>query len=175
MAPICCGRINDIDVDVMRDSGSKSCVVRTDLVREKQKTGTTSLCMLIDGTVRRYPTAIIELDTPYLSGGVQALCMDDPVNDVIIEMYQERKTVQTRAKSEKANQKKKELKVFHVPGREVTTEELIELQKADETVENIGTCQSSPVTLTKRCHSLRRKESYTGPTVTNAEMRVDYS
>jgi len=46
----------------MRDSGSTSCVVRTDLVRETQKTGTTSLCMLIDGTVKRYPTAIVELD-----------------------------------------------------------------------------------------------------------------
>jgi len=82
MAPICRGRIND--VDVMRDSSSTSCVVRTDLVRETQKTGTTSLCMLIDGTVRHYPTAIVELDTPYLSGRVQALCMDDPVHDVII-------------------------------------------------------------------------------------------
>ena len=63
MAPICRGRINDVDVDVMRDIGSTSCVVRTDLVRETQKTGT-SLCMLIDGTVKRYPTAIVELDTP---------------------------------------------------------------------------------------------------------------
>jgi len=33
MAPICRGRINDVDVDVMRDSGSTS-----DLVRETQKT-----------------------------------------------------------------------------------------------------------------------------------------
>ena len=40
--------------------------------------------MLIDGTVKRFPTAIVELDTPYLSGRVQALCMDDPVHDVII-------------------------------------------------------------------------------------------
>jgi len=84
MAPICRGRINDVDVDVMRDSGSTSCVVRTDLVRETQKTGTTFLCMLVDGTVKRYPTAIVELDTPYLSGRVQALCMDYPVHEVII-------------------------------------------------------------------------------------------
>ena len=49
MAPICRGRINDVDVDVTTDSGSTSCVVCTDLVRETQKTGTTSLCMLIDG------------------------------------------------------------------------------------------------------------------------------
>ena len=59
MAPICSGRINDVDVDVMSDSGSTSCVVRTNLVRETQKTGTTSLYMLIDGTVKRFPTAIL--------------------------------------------------------------------------------------------------------------------
>jgi len=35
--------------------------------------------------------------------------------------------VQTRAKSEEVNQKKKELKVVNVPGTEVATEELIEL------------------------------------------------
>ena len=40
--------------------------------------------------------------------------------------------IQTRAKSEEVNQKKKELKVVHVPGTKVTTEELIELQKAVE-------------------------------------------
>ena len=42
--------------------------------------------------------------------------------------------IQTRAKSEEVNQKN-ELKVVHVPGTEVTTEELIKLQKADETIE----------------------------------------
>ena len=43
--------------------------------------------------------------------------------------------IQTRAKSEEVNQKKKELKVVHLPGTEVTTEVQIELQKADETIE----------------------------------------
>ena len=71
MAPICRGRINDVDVDVMRDSAVQLRVwFVTDLVREAQKTGTTSLCMLIDRTVKRYPTAIVELDTPDLSGRV---------------------------------------------------------------------------------------------------------
>ena len=31
---------------------------KSNLVRETQKTGTTSLCMLIDGTVKRFPTAV---------------------------------------------------------------------------------------------------------------------
>ena len=53
--------------------------------------------------------------------------------------------VQTRAKSEEeVNQKKKELKVVHVPGTEVTTEELIELQKTDETIEKYWDLSKQP-------------------------------
>ena len=43
------------------------------------------------------------------------------------------------------NQKKKELEVVHVPGTEVTTEELIELQKADETIEKYWYLSKQPV------------------------------
>jgi len=62
--------------------------------------------------------------------------------------------VQTRAKSE-VNQKKKELKVVHVPGTEVTTEELIELQKADKTIEKYWDLSKQPSNINKKCHSLR--------------------
>ena len=192
-------------------------MVRTNLVRETQKTGTTSLCMLIDGTVKRYPTAIIELDTPYLSGGVQALCMDDAVHDVIIgnvpgakdpQLNSESSTpmtivpdietpntdrvseeeahesenkviggaeytsadmsqtdgkceygaaVQTRAKSEEVNQKKKELKVVHVPGTEVTTEELIQLQKTDETIQKYWDLSKQPSNINKKVLFIEEK------------------
>jgi len=40
--------------------------------------------MLIDGIVKRYPTAMVELDTPYFSGRTKVLCMDNPVQDIII-------------------------------------------------------------------------------------------
>jgi len=40
--------------------------------------------MLIDGIVKRYPTAMVELDTPYFSGKTKVLCMDNPVQDIII-------------------------------------------------------------------------------------------
>jgi len=41
--------------------------------------------MLIDGIVKRYPTAMVELDTPYFMGKTKVLCMDNPVQDIIIE------------------------------------------------------------------------------------------
>ena len=54
------------------------------LVKPEQMTGSYELCMLIDGIVKRYPTAMVELDTPYFSGRTKVLCMDSPVQDIII-------------------------------------------------------------------------------------------
>ena len=47
-------------------------------------TGTYELCMLIDGVIKRYPTAVVELKTPYCTGTVKALCMENPVQNIII-------------------------------------------------------------------------------------------
>jgi len=68
----------------MRDTGSTTCVVKKSLVRPEQMTGSYELCMLIDGIVKRYPTAIVELDIPYFIGKTIVLCMDNPVQDIII-------------------------------------------------------------------------------------------
>jgi len=40
--------------------------------------------MLIDGVVKRYPTAIVDLDNPYYTGMEKVLCMDTPVQDLIV-------------------------------------------------------------------------------------------
>jgi len=65
--------------------------------------------------------------------------------------------VQTRAKSEEVNQKKKQLKVVHVPGTEVTTEELIELQKADETIEKYWDLLKQPSNINKNMSFIEKK------------------
>jgi len=39
---------------------------------------------LIDGTVRKTPVAEVEVNTPYYQGKVRALCMRDPLYDVVI-------------------------------------------------------------------------------------------
>ena len=69
---------------VLRDMGSMTCVVRSSLVKSEQMTGSYELCMLIDGVVKRYPTAVVELDTPYYGGTTKVLCMETPVQDIII-------------------------------------------------------------------------------------------
>ena len=47
-------------------------------------TGSHELCMLIDGVVKRFPTAIVHTDTPFYVGETKVLCMEDPVQEVII-------------------------------------------------------------------------------------------
>ena len=47
-------------------------------------TGNHELCMLIDGVVKRFPTAIVKIDTTYYKGTVKALCIENPVQEVIV-------------------------------------------------------------------------------------------
>jgi len=76
--------VNDITTLVLRDTGSTTCVVKSSLVKPEQMTGSYKLCMLIDGVVKRYPTAIVDLDTPYYTGMTKVLCMDTLVQDIIV-------------------------------------------------------------------------------------------
>jgi len=84
MIPCSRGRINGTRTIVMRDTGSTTYVVKKSLVKPEQMSGSYELCMLIDGTVKRYPTAMVELDTPYFISKTKVLCMDNPVQDIII-------------------------------------------------------------------------------------------
>jgi len=65
--------------------------------------------------------------------------------------------VQTTAKSEEVNQKKKKLKVVHVPRTHVITEELIELQKADETIEKYWDLSKQPSNINKKVSFIEKK------------------
>jgi len=84
MVPCSRGRVNGTRTMVMRDTGSTKCVVNKSLVKPEQMTGSYELCMLIDRIVKRYPTAMVEHDTPYFIGKTKVLCMDNPVQDIII-------------------------------------------------------------------------------------------
>ena len=84
MTPCTTGSDNNTETMILRDTGSTTCVVRSSLVKLGQMTGSYELCMLIDGVVKRYPTAIVELDTPYYRGTTKVLCMETPVQDIII-------------------------------------------------------------------------------------------
>jgi len=63
--PCCKCEVNGISTNVLWDTWSTTCVVKSSLVRQDQMTGAHELCMLIDGVVKRYPTAVVEFTTPY--------------------------------------------------------------------------------------------------------------
>ena len=82
--PVCIGMMGGQSVSVLRDTGCSTEVVKRELVNNEQITGGTETCILIDGTVRRTPVAEIEIETPYYTGKVKAVCMESPLYDVII-------------------------------------------------------------------------------------------
>ena len=82
--PVCIGLMGDQSVSVLRDTGCSTVVVKRELVDDEQMTGGTETCILIDGTVRRTPVAEIAIETPYYTSKVKAICMDNPLYDVII-------------------------------------------------------------------------------------------
>jgi len=73
-----------MSVSVLRDAGRSTVVVKRELVDDEQMTGGTETCILINGTLSRTPVAEIEIETPYYTGKVKAVCMDNPLYDAII-------------------------------------------------------------------------------------------
>ncbi len=82
--PISEGSVNGEKVKVMRDTGCSSVVVKSELVKPEQFTGKYKDCMLIDGSVRRFPVAEIQIQSKYFEGTSEALVMKTPVFDLII-------------------------------------------------------------------------------------------
>ena len=84
--PVVSGRLKpgNIPVSVLRDTGCSTCVVKSAFVKEQQLTGACQAVRLIDGTIKRFQVAKVEVDSPYFSGTVEALCMPDCLCEVII-------------------------------------------------------------------------------------------
>lgn len=140
------GWVHGQPVTAMRDTGCTTVVVKRSLVKDDQLTGDTVCCVLIDGTAKEFVTANIEIDTPFYSGTVTAVCMEHPMYDLIIgniggvtskqENNFEVQAVVTRAQ-EGNNHKKveKPLKVLEQLEVDVNMEELIGMQRKDASLE----------------------------------------
>ena len=82
--PVAEGSVEGKPVSVLRDTGCTTIVVRRSLVPDNQLTGQEEQCILIDGTVRYIPGAKIHIQTPFFSGLTTAICMDNPMFDLVI-------------------------------------------------------------------------------------------
>ena len=82
--PVTQGKLGQNIVSVLRDTGCSGVVIRRNLVSDDQLTGTNKYCVLVDGTVQHLPVAYIFIDSPYFVGSIEALCMPNPIYDVIV-------------------------------------------------------------------------------------------
>ena len=82
--PVARGLLNGREVEVLRDSGCSTTVAKTDLIDPSQMTDQKRTCILIDGTVRTFPVAEVVVDTPYYTGRIEVLVVENPVYDLIL-------------------------------------------------------------------------------------------
>ena len=82
--PVVTGRVEGKTVEVLRDTGCSGVIVRRDLVKEEEITNRTGYMLTVDRTVRRAPVGMVNIDTPYYTGRVEALCLQDPLFDLIV-------------------------------------------------------------------------------------------
>ena len=68
----------------MRDTGCTGVVVRRSLVSDGQMLDKQSGVTLINNYKQRCPVARINIDCPFFRGTTDALCIDDPVHDLVI-------------------------------------------------------------------------------------------
>lgn len=78
------GKVNGIPVKILHETGSTYVVVRMELVKPQQFTGKFVHSKLANGTLWKFPTAEVEMETCYGSGVFKAICMENPVADVLI-------------------------------------------------------------------------------------------
>ena len=78
------GVVNDHKVEVLRDSGCSTVVVKTSLINPNEFTGKHRQLILIDNSILQVPTAMCNIQSPFFTGRVEVLCIDQPVCDLII-------------------------------------------------------------------------------------------
>jgi len=85
--PVAEGSVEGTQVNVSRDTGCSTIIVRRALVPDDKLTGRQERCIVIGGTVRYTPVAEIYVETPFFTGITTAVCMKNPIYDLVIGMY----------------------------------------------------------------------------------------
>jgi len=141
--PVAEASVEGKPVSVLRDTGCSTIVVRRSLVTDDKLTGQEERCILIDGTVRYTPVAEIFVETPFYSGVTTAVCMKNPIYDLVIgnvpgaqdetisqPVNQTTQAVQTRSQTKNT----RGLTPLITPLIDLGTEDIAKLQAEDETL-----------------------------------------
>ena len=83
--PTVVSTVNGKEVRVLRDTGCRGVVVRRSLVSDGQMLNKQSGVTLINNYKQRCPLARINIDCPFFRGTTDAMCIDDPAHDLVIE------------------------------------------------------------------------------------------
>ncbi len=147
--PVHEGLEGSTNVHVLRDTGCSSAAIRESLVSPEQMLEREHLCVLLDGTVRRFRMANIEVDTPFYTGEIEAMCMRQPIYDLILgnvhgvrdtpdEMWHHKteETGQSSAVTTRAQARKEDvpIKPLIVAGAQPETLNVEELKESTEGV-----------------------------------------
>ena len=140
------GKVGNKNVEVLPDSKCNGVIVKSELVDEADFVGKVGYMMAVNRMLIRAPIARIEVDMPFYTGTVEAMCVKNPLFDLLIrnvpgaqkpnDPNPEREVVAaavTRAHArERGNSKP--LKVKEMTSKmAVDKEELVRLQKEDST------------------------------------------
>ena len=82
--PLMKGWMDDQEITVLRDTGCTGVMIRAELVNPSQYTGSNQRLMSITSRMEEFPVAWIQIDTPVFVGSVHALCLPNPLCDLII-------------------------------------------------------------------------------------------
>ena len=82
--PLMKGWMGDQEITVLRDTGCTGVMIRAELVNPSQYTGINQRLMSITSRMEEFPAAWIQIDTPVFVGQVHALCLPNPICDLII-------------------------------------------------------------------------------------------
>ena len=77
------GKIGNAIGSTLRNTGCSCVIGKQSLISESQYMGRRSLMQMVDSMVKRVPIVRVEMDTPYLSGTVDALCPPTAIYDII--------------------------------------------------------------------------------------------
>ena len=148
--PVLSGKVGSKKVEVLRDTGCSGVIITRESVDEMDFTGEMRHIMTVDRTIKRAPMAKVEVDTPFCVGTVEALCLQDPLFDLIIENVLEAKrsddpnpewevvtAVDARAQA-RSGKDPKPLKMKEVTDKiSINKKDLIKMQEEDPTLQKL--------------------------------------
>ena len=82
--PLATGKVDENEVEVLCGTGCNGVIVWRELVKKDDFTSSMGYVMAIDRTLKEAPIAEIKVDTLYYSGVTQAICLQDPLFDMVI-------------------------------------------------------------------------------------------